>query len=259
MESPKFLRTSFLPVALAIAALSGCAPSSPNSPGKRAAANAAAQAQKAQAQKTNALAPIPDVATATSYDFAGTDNFDKPCRTGLREFGSRRLLCISIQDTASNKNCALDKRLAKFNADCAPEFTWEESLSCHFALIDPEAKVAPGGVYSEKALRAGGDLCVGRTAGGLDETGTKAAGLAVLDDILSDVDTAFVPASASGAARSHVNLSLYRKGTDGKPVPLMPDFSFLGGAKNSIGKTADGKYQYVVRCVNTWGCPGSAK
>lgn len=238
-----------LTIFLACALATACAPTSPQSPAQRAAARAALAAQSS-AQK--AAAPLPDVSSPTAYRFAGKDNLNKPCSTGQHEFASRRLLCINLQDPEQNAQCALDKRLEKFHADCAPDYSWNESVSCHVALLDATAMIGVQGQYDPKHLLQSGDVCAGHGPGGLDVGGLTVTDGVLLNDIHYSLDLKFAPPN-----NSFFKMTITRVDTGGSRSPLIDDFEFTGGARVALGQLRGMKYQYVIRCESVWACPGS--
>jgi hypothetical protein len=179
------------------------------------------------------------------YKLDGKDSKGLACTTGVHNFDSLDLMCINILDPIQNNDCGYVQRIRKFFLDCEPNgYSLFESRYCRVALLNVSAVIQPFGIYETSDIVHTKTYCTGRTSKGLTIGDLNLNGW-FYEDISAKIDMHFKP-----KYDSHFKLRMSRGG-----APYISDFdASSNGSAIRTGFTADGKFQYVIKCGGTWAC-----
>ncbi len=135
-----------------------------------------------QSTAQNAAQTTTTARTPFSYNLNATNLDGSTCSTGEQVFSDQESLCMGLQDSVRNQECALTQRIELFTEQCEQlGMQFYESLNCRVKLYDanmpPVPGFAPTPEIDSQYLRHTSRFCTGRfrsggtTPNGYDHSG----------------------------------------------------------------------------------------
>ncbi len=187
-----------------------------------------------------------------TYEFNETGN-GLQCSTGRRSFGSLVEMCMKIQDSDENENCALSERTTFYNERCSylGLGSFQSSFECTFTLIKNGAPSVTNGWFNSSDVIDSMKLCAGHAPNGIRIAGLSAErfvwhGMAVDASISSnDSGSSFSMTAYPSVEERSSSSRLFPEILVESPEPWTTEFGHLN---DSSGR------QFVASCRNVWAC-----
>lgn len=78
------------------------------------------------------------------YELSGLDSAGLPCSTGVQTLKSKHQVCMQLQNSMPNNDCALKERMRKFDIECGPQgYSFYESRECR-VFVGSWSNLIPG-------------------------------------------------------------------------------------------------------------------